>query len=155
MLAAEVKPARMRLQGAIRRHSASIVRYLIVGGTTFALDFGLLVSFKEVAHVSVYVAATLSYLIALGFNFVLNRVWTFAARTSLEVHVTLYILLVIVNWLTTLVLIGAFQRLGLNYELAKLISIAPILTWNYLLYKMIFSIRKQPVDVGPTVVRPT
>jgi putative flippase GtrA len=155
MLPAKLERARMRLQDAIRRHSASIVRYLIVGGTTFALDFGLLVGFKEVVHVTVYIAATLSYLIALGFNFVLNRVWTFAARTSLEVHVTLYILLVIVNWLTTLFLIGAFQRLGLNYELAKLISIAPILTWNYLVYKMIFSIRKQPAVAGPTVVRPS
>jgi putative flippase GtrA len=114
-------------------------RYLVIGGTSFALDLGLLIVFKRYLGIGVYIAATLSYVLALIYNFYLNRGWTFGARGGLQVHMALYALLVFINYFITLALLAWLGKLGIHYEVAKIISIMPILGWNYIAYKYIFT----------------
>jgi putative flippase GtrA len=102
------------------------VRYLLVGGTTFVLDFGILYTLHGVMKLNLAASTSVAYWISISYNFVLNRYWTFDSREkeSLARHIGTYGSLLLVNYLFTV-----------SYIIAKLISLAITMTWTYPVYK--------------------
>ncbi|HSX32124.1 MAG TPA: GtrA family protein [Candidatus Saccharimonadales bacterium] len=120
--------------GFLYRHS--FVRYVLIGGTTFAIDFFLLVLLHGVLNVNVIVAATISYWTSIAFNFVANRFWTFGAtETHIAKHAASYGMLLGFNYLFTIGFIAGATHLGMHYTIAKVISVAIQMAWTYLAYK--------------------
>lgn len=119
-------------------YAHSLVRYFIIGGTTFAVDFFLLVLLHGVMHVPVLIAAGISYWTSIVFNFLANRFWTFGATERHIVHHALgYGILLGFNFLFTLSFIGVATHLGMVYTLAKILAVAVQMSWTYLAYKKI------------------
>jgi putative flippase GtrA len=109
-----------------------------IGGTTFALDFSLLVFLHSFLHMPLLISASLSYWSSIVFNFLANRFWTFnATETHLAKHATAYAALLGVNYLFTVGFIAGTTHLGLDYALAKVISVAIQIPWTYIAYKKI------------------
>lgn len=112
------------------------VRYLVVGGSTFALDFAILYILH--AHLSVRVAAATSvaYWISVTYNFLLNRYWTFSAseKKSIQKNITAYFLLLIFNYFFVLIFVSAVSHY-MNFLIAKAIAVILQMGWNYYLYK--------------------
>lgn len=116
----------------------SFVRYVAIGGSTFALDFCLLVLLHSVFGINVLVAATISYWTSIAFNFLANRFWTFGAtETHIAKHAAAYGVLLGFNYLFTIGFIWAATHLGMHYTIAKVISVAIQMSWTYLAYKKI------------------
>ncbi len=125
------------------RHS--LVRYVVIGGTTFCLDFFLLVLLHGVLHVNLLIAATISYWSSIAFNFLANRFWTFeATETHIAKHAAAYGILLGFNYLFTLVFITVGTHLGLKYTVAKILSVAVQMSWTYLAYKKIIFKKPSP-----------
>ena len=117
----------------------SFLRYIFIGGTTFALDFGLLVLLHGLAQINVLVAASVSYWTSIIFNFTMNRFWTFGVRSRVNIHkhVAMYGLLLAVNYLFTVGFIAVATHFGMHYTIAKIISVAIQTSWTYFIYKKI------------------
>ncbi len=116
----------------------SFVRYVAIGGTTFALDFLILVVLHGVFGVNVLIATTISYWTSIAFNFMANRIWTFGAtETHIAKHALAYGLLLGFNFLFTLAFIGTATNLGLHYTIAKIMAVAIQVVWTYLAYKKV------------------
>ena len=114
------------------------MRYVAIGGTTFAIDFFLLVFLHAVFHVPVLVAATISYWTSIAFNFFANRVWTFGAtETHIAKHAVSYSLLLGFNYLFTIAFIGITGHFRLHYTIAKIIAVAVQTSWTYVIYKKV------------------
>lgn len=113
-----------------------LLRYLFVGGSTFIIDLGLLVLGHEKAHLSVNVAATISYWTSIAYNFNLNRYWTFNQRelSALHRHALLYGCLLAFNYTFTIGFIH-FTSGVLHYGPAKVIAVAIQMPWTYVIYK--------------------
>lgn len=125
---------------AIFLYRHSLVRYLLVGGTTFSIDFSVLVLLHGVLNINVIVAASMSYWLSIAFNFVMNRYWTFSSKEliNLHKHLLLYGLLLGFNYIFTVVFISLTTDVGLHYTLAKIIAVPIQMSWTYFAYKKIF-----------------
>ncbi len=119
-----------------RLYYHSFVRYVAIGGTTFAFDFLLLVMLHGIAGINVFVAASISYWTSIAFNFSANRFWTFGAtETHIAKHATAYGILLGFNYLFTLAFIGVTTHAGLHYTIAKVLAVGIQIPWTYFAYK--------------------
>lgn len=119
----------------IRIANSSVVRFLFVGGLSFALDLGLLVFLHESFGVELWIATPAAFLVSLVFNFLLQRIFTFQATNSRGVSAVKYVLLVVVNILVSDFIVTGFDALGWPYMLGKAASTILTTVWNYLLYR--------------------
>ncbi|MET3919700.1 GtrA family protein [Arthrobacter sp. UYEF20] len=112
-----------------------MARFLIVGGLSFAIDFGLLTLLHEVFGVELWLATPIAFLTSLVFNFVLQRVFTFRAQNGRSVSLLKYCLLVAFNTAAVDFIVNFAEWMGLGYQIGKIASTALITAWNFLLYK--------------------
>jgi len=112
------------------------VRYLLVGGTTFIIDFGLLIGLHSGLNVGIAAATSVAYWVSIIYNFVLNRYWTFDSREkeSLQRHITAYLLLLIVNYFFVVIFVS-YASDHINYLIAKAIAVIIQMIWTYPVYK--------------------
>ena len=126
-----------RLLAVLYAHS--FVRYVAVGGTTFALDFFGLIFLHAGLHINVLVAASVSYWTSIVFNFLVNRFWTFSAteKTELARHIVFYAALLGFKYLFTIGFLAVTGHFGLHYTIAKILSVAIQMSWTYVIYKKV------------------
>jgi putative flippase GtrA len=123
-----------RLTLYLYRHH--LVRYLFVGGTTFAIDLGLLVLLHGKIEMWLPLATAISYSVSIVYNFCLNRWWTFSAaeKKTLGKHIVPYLTLLGCNLVFTVVSVSLLSH-AMNYAVAKVISVSIQTTWTYFCYK--------------------
>lgn len=112
-----------------------ISRFIIVGGISFAIDLGLLMLLHEVFLVELVIATPIAFLTSLGFNFALQRMFTFRSDSGKSVSFLKYCLLVVFNTLAIDVIVNVIDWLGAGYQIGKVVSTIMTTAWNFLLYK--------------------
>lgn len=112
------------------------VRYLLVGGSTFVIDFGILFTLHGKLGFGIAVSTSVSYWVSIIYNFILNRYWTFDAREkeSLQRHITTYLVLLIINYIFAVTFVS-FASTHINYIIAKAIAVLFQMIWTYPVYK--------------------
>lgn len=127
-------------------HSA--VRYLIVGGLSFAVDFGLLVLLHEGLHWDVGIASATAFLSSLIFNFAVQRKFSFGSAHKTHVSMIRYGILVVANTAATVLIVQLLTPTVLGYMGGKVTSTAAMTVWNFFLYQhWVFG--KKPTRRGP------
>jgi len=122
------------------------IRYLLIGGTTFIIDFGLLYTLKTRVHTSLVVATSVGYWVSILYNFTMNRWWSFSAaeKNSLHRHALTYGVLLAFNFLFTIIFVGLVSKV-MYFGFAKVIAVLIQMSWTYLIYKnYIFTKKGQP-----------
>lgn len=112
-----------------------IVRFLIIGGISFAIDFGLLTVLHGYFLVALWIATPIAFLTSLFFNFLLQRTFTFKARNNRSVSFLKYCILVIFNTFAADLIVNTADWLGVGYQVGKIVSTVLATIWNYFLYK--------------------
>lgn len=110
--------------------------YIAVGVAGFAVDFGLLLLFREVVGTPVWVAATIAFWGSLAVVFLSNKYLTFSARGSGHHQLVRYFVLLGVNYVVTLGVLYLAERTGLGYQLGKIVSVGMTTVWNYFAYQL-------------------
>lgn len=114
----------------------SFVRYVVIGGTTFALDFMLLVVLHGLLGVNLIISTTLAYWTSIAFNFLANRFWTFGAtETPIIKHLAGYMALLGVNYMFTVLFLSIATHSGVHYTIAKVLAVLIQISWTYVIYK--------------------
>ncbi len=128
--------------GYLYRHH--FIRYLLVGGTTFVLDFSLLVLLHGILNINLVVATSIAYWTSIVYNFTLNRNWTFSAaeKKSLHRHAILYAILLGLNYLFTVVFVSVVSHY-FNYGVAKILAVIIQASWTFPIYKYIIFVKKE------------
>lgn len=113
-----------------------LIKFLLVGGASFAVDLGLLALLHEVFAVDLWIATPIAFIASLVFNFALQRSFTFRAGNRSHVSLFKYLVLVVFNIVAIDVIVNAFDAWGISYGIGK--AFATILTtaWNFWLYKV-------------------
>lgn len=121
------------------------VRYILVGGTTFIIDFGILYCLHGLLKLNLAGSTSVAYWIAIAYNFFLNRYWTFDVheKASLKHHITTYLVLLIFNYLFTVTFVSIFGT-HINYILAKALAVLIQMSWTYFVYKNYIFVKKVP-----------
>jgi len=114
------------------------VRYLLVGGTSFLVDAGLLFILHDIVDLSILIAGSVAFWIGVIYNFTLTRLWTFSVRDKqqLHKHILLYALLLAFNYVSTIVLLALLSNV-MHFIIAKTLIVAAQTVWNYPIYKFV------------------
>lgn len=118
--------------------AAQLLKYLTVGVVSVGLETTLFCWLFRQLHIAWVVANSLSISITFCLNFFLNRLWSFQSRGPLTRQLVLYVALFCLNLVMSNLIIYILADKGhLDYIVAKLISIALIVSWNFVLYKTV------------------
>ncbi|MGI6590594.1 MAG: GtrA family protein [Eggerthellaceae bacterium] len=119
----------------IKPQHKTFAKYLIVGGSTALLE---LLIFQGLFHLSsgnVPLANITAVAIATGLNFLLNRNVTFQSASNPAVALAKYLFLFVFNTAFSTVVISLLVSYGIASILAKLLTMACIVCWNFVLYR--------------------
>lgn len=122
------------------------IRYVFVGGTTFAIDIGLFSLLHSGLGWDILLANTISYWSAIAFNFTANRAWTFEAKdVAIGRNLSLYLGLLVCNFAFSSVFLMIATGMGLDPRIAKIIATGLQTLWTYIAYnKIVFRTNEKP-----------
>ena len=118
------------------------IRYAIVGGIAFLVDFGTLVAsqellFKDLRH-GVYISTVFGFVAGLAVNYVLSLLFVFTQKKDKGKGRTVGAFLIfgaiglLGLFLTELGMWVGVELLDWNYMLVKVLVTGAVLAWNYL-----------------------
>lgn len=99
------------------------------------MDLGVLALLHSVFGVPLAVATTAGFATGLATNFGLNRVFAFRSRSLVGPAVAKYLVLVGVNYLTTLAMVVGLTAIGMPYAAAKTLATIVNAVMNYAAYR--------------------
>ena len=110
------------------------IKYCLVGGLGTLIDVASLYVFIEYFSFALIPATTLAFLLAATNNFILNKFWTFRneSRNYRKLYIKFLIVSVVGLTLTNISMYILVRLVGIWYVLAKLLTSAMVLVWNFL-----------------------
>ena len=88
---------------ALVQNNYSLITFIMVGGFTAGLYFLLFTIFSAVLHGNYQAAISISYIICVGFQFTVNRKFTFKSKkNNLKHQIPRYLALLFLNYMITL-----------------------------------------------------
>jgi len=126
------------------------IKYCIVGATGTFVDLFFLYVLVEYANLPVLTSTTISFILAVINNFVLNKIWTFQNKSKnyRKLFIKFLIVSVIGLGLTVACMYIFVHILFIWYMLAKIITSIVVLTWNFFGNKMwTFRLREKIVAI--------
>ncbi len=116
------------------RHA--VVKYGIVGISSVVLDMSLLIFFTESFGITPVLAVVTSQVLVFGYNFSLNKYWSFRSADHPRKQLIRYVSLAAANYVFAVLSMYVFhQVLNIDYRIVRIASIALMVSWNFLLYK--------------------
>jgi putative flippase GtrA len=119
----------------LREHPAP--RFVVTGGLTLCVDLIALRIAHGTLGVPLAYATAAAFGLAFVVNFTLSRQWAFVSGRDGRAHhqAIRFLILVLINLVTTLAIVTGLAALGLNYLLAKLIATALNAVGNFVAYR--------------------
>jgi putative flippase GtrA len=107
--------------------------YFIIGGVATIIDMGLLFIFVEYFKIWYIYSSIMSFMIAAIFNFSMNKYFNFRNKSNkIFVQFVMFALVALVGViLNTILLYILVEFVKLWYMIAKIITAAIVLFWNY------------------------
>ncbi len=115
----------------------SFIRYVVVGGSAFILEYLGYLALHQVIGLSYQLSSVIVYSVLFWFVFLLNRQWSFESTGSVYIQLVKYIALFIFNNLVGNILLMQFlvDGIGISALIAPVLKMAMIVIWNYFIYK--------------------
>lgn len=116
-----------------------LVRFGVTGGVCFLVEFAALTLLVELLHMPVLWATALAFLISVIVNYALCVKWVFTGAKGGSGRVRLQFLMTsgmglglneLLMWLMNI-------RLGVQYQLAKVIATLMVMIWNYVTKRLV------------------
>jgi putative flippase GtrA len=114
-----------------------MVRYLVVGVSSAAIEFVLFVLGNSVLHIDVVISNPVAITCATVFNYILSRNYTFKTTKSPVRSLLLYALLFVFNQVFSTTAIVLLTGMGIPSPLAKVLTMGCIVLWNFVLYRKV------------------
>jgi len=124
--------ARIKLM-SILNHSG--FRYLIIGGSTFLIDIGLLYILHQMLSWPLWIATGTAFLATFVFNYTLQRTFSFGSASAHGTTLAKYVALLAFNTLATVAIVWLVDRNGWGWGIGKIVATVVTTGWNYFVFK--------------------
>jgi len=110
-------------------------KYLVAAIITFVFDMLTLLLLNKIGF-RPYVCLIINQIFVAYFDFAVNKIWTFKSNNKLSKQIIKYILLVVFNYFATVFVMYLFnERLGFDFIIVRLTTIAVMSIWTFFAYK--------------------
>lgn len=129
------EPERPRGPLAMSRLNHSAVRFLIVGGIAFVLDFSLLALLHGELHWPLWLSTGIAFIIGFAFSYTAQRIFSFNSLAPHGPALVRYTVLVGFNALATIGIVALINTSAFGWGGGKVIATAVTTLWNYFAYR--------------------
>ena len=116
-----------------------VFRFLITGGLSFVVDYGILIGLTTGLSVNYLISSAISFTVSVIVNYYLCVLWVFdgADKSNDKKVVIMFIGSSVIGLIFNQILMYLFVSiLGVFYMVAKIITTAIVMVWNYVMKKM-------------------
>lgn len=115
-----------------------ILKFGLVGGTAFVIDYVLLYFCTEFLHIHYLISSIISFTVSVIFNYILSIKWVFDVKKKQDVKdfVIFIILSVIGLGINSLIMYVMVEKFGIYYMLSKIVSTAVVMVYNFITRKI-------------------
>lgn len=118
-----------------------IIKFGLVGGIAFLIDYSLLVLFTEIFHVHYFLSSILSFSVSVIFNYIASVLWVFEVdnekkngKTTLIVFILLSLIGLGIN---QVVMWFGVEQLNISYLIIKFAATFIVMIYNFITRKLI------------------
>lgn len=112
------------------------VKYFAIGLSAVFLDIASLFVLKEYAGLKPVAAVVINQIFIFNYVFFLNKHWAFKSRGMAKNQMARFFINSLWNYLFAIVWMWIlYDKMRVNYLLARIANIALAVSWNFLLYK--------------------
>lgn len=95
--------------------------FCLINGLTFSIDLVILTSLRSGLGLAVPIAVTMAYVCAFALSYVLNRTFNFQSHAAVGPQVTVYVVVVVVNYLAFILgVTSVLAAIGVQYQLSRI-----------------------------------
>ncbi len=115
-----------------------ILKFGLVGGTAFVIDYVLLYFCTEFLHIHYLISSIISFTVSVIFNYILSIKWVFDVKKKQDVKdfVIFIILSVIGLGINSLIMYVMVEKFGVYYMFSKIVSTAVVMVYNFITRKI-------------------
>ncbi|MBE5901017.1 MAG: GtrA family protein [Lachnospiraceae bacterium] len=109
-------------------------RHSLVGGTAFAIDYGLLIALTEIAGLYYLWSAILSFVVSVVFNYRFSMRFVFQRRTDISTQAEFIIFVMLSGFglvMNTVLLWYLVTYTSMHYTVAKLLATLVVTIYNF------------------------
>lgn len=116
-----------------------IIKFGVVGGSAFVIDYGLMIFLTEVMNINYLISNELSFSASVVFNYIMSVKWVFDVKekNSKTNEFLIFVLLSLVGlginqfimWITV-------EKLEVYYLLSKIYATIIVMVYNFITRKM-------------------
>ena len=116
-----------------------ILKFGIVGGIAFVIDYSIMVFCKEILHFSVLLSAFLGFTISVIYNYIASVKWVFDVnedKSKTKNFIIFVIFSVIGLLLTELIMWFGTDIIKISYLIVKIVATIIVMIFNFITRKM-------------------
>ena len=122
-----------------------ILKFGVVGGLAFIIDYGILIFLTEVFHINYLISTTISFIVSVIFNYIMSIFWVFDVdenknrTTVFSVFIILSVIGLLLNDLFMWVFVDG---MSIHYLIAKIIATLLVMIYNFITRKLFLENRE-------------
>lgn len=109
-----------------------VILFLLIGASSSLIDVGSLYILNKVLIVDKVFSITIAFLLGLVFNYFCHTYITFSNSANSK-NLIKYLIVVLLNYLTTLFLINLMELVGIELIIAKIITLPVVALITFVL----------------------
>ena len=121
----------------MRRLIGQAIKFGFVGVIAFGIDYGLLVLLTQIFGVNYLVSATVSFIVALVFNYVASMRFVFSRKAGVSRvrEFVLFAVLAVIGLALNDLVMWAGVSIGIDYRIVKFGASAIVMVYNFITRK--------------------
>lgn len=116
-----------------------IMKFGVVGGIAFIIDYICLIISKEIFGLSVLLSAAMAFIISVIFNYILSIKWVFNVNKEIDQkkNFIIFIVLSIIGLiLTEIIMWFGTDIIKISYLIVKIFATAIVMVFNFITRKI-------------------
>ncbi len=139
-----------RLGFPLNKLTKQILRFGVVGGTAFLIDYGLLYALTEWIGINYLISAAISFSVSVIWNYILSIKWVFTPKDNVSKlnQFTIFLVLSIIGLLLNEALMWLMvEKLAIYYMFSKVVATAVVMIYNFITRKLMIDKKEVPEEI--------